>query len=165
MIIGIKMTPGAKGQPPEPSVFYCGSNGAEFRRRHAELVEKNTDGSKFYAITHPLLAPLQNVAHSTEDHPMVIAANERRAKLARESKNQPKEAGKIIELPPDGDADPKPETGSAETDLTRLNKAELLSRIEQFNSAVPQDQQIVLKGNETKPQILAALTAALAKPA
>jgi|SRR5581483_1020986 len=81
MIIGIKMTPGPGGG--SPSVFYCGRNGVEFRKAHAELVAANKDGTlRFFTIAHPLLVPLQCVEHSTENHPDIVAAQERRARLA-----------------------------------------------------------------------------------
>lgn len=81
ILIGIKQTP-AKSGPPEVDVFYCGRDGAAFRQAHAELVKDNSD-SKFFQIQNPLLTPLQNVVHSTEEHPDIVAAQERRKNLAK----------------------------------------------------------------------------------
>ena len=86
MLIGIKQTP-QKGALPKEEVFYCGNDGVEFRKKHAALVTKdNPEGTKFFSIVNPLLVPLQNVVHSTEDHPDVIAAQKHRAKLAEAAK-------------------------------------------------------------------------------
>ena len=80
MIIGIKQTPQDKA-PPLAEVFYCGNDGVAFRAAHAKLMKKNED-AKFFSIVNPLLVPLQNVVQDTTDHPDVVAANDRRAKLA-----------------------------------------------------------------------------------
>lgn len=96
MIIGIQMKPGGKGTPPEPSIFYCGTDAVAFRKKHAELVKANTAGDlRFFAITHPLLTPLQNVVESTEEHPDVLAAQKRREILA----SAPTAAGPAKVLP------------------------------------------------------------------
>jgi hypothetical protein len=87
MIIGIKIAPSRSGGRPEPSVFYCGEDGTELRKQHAKLLEKNEEGqSRFFQIVHPLLAPLQHVKHSTEEHPDVIAAQKHRKQLAQGAK-------------------------------------------------------------------------------
>lgn len=86
MLIGIKQTP-QKGALPKIEVFYAGQDGVEFRKKHAALMTKdNPDGTKFFSVVNPLLVPLQNVVHSTEDHPDVVSANERRARLAEAAK-------------------------------------------------------------------------------
>jgi hypothetical protein len=81
MIIGIKQTPQDRALPLA-EVFYCGDDGVAFRAAHAKLMKKN-DTAKFYSIVNPLLVPLQNVVQDTTDHPDVVAANERREKLAK----------------------------------------------------------------------------------
>lgn len=102
MLIGIKQTP-QNGALPKVEVFYCGRDGVEFRKKHAALVTKdNPEGTKFFSITNPLLVPLQNVQHSTEEHPDVIAAHKRRADLADAAK--PKTETKQADLADAGEA-------------------------------------------------------------
>lgn len=86
MLIGIKQTP-QKGALPAVEVFYCGNDGVQFRKKHAALITKdNPEGTKFFSVVNPLLVPLQNVVHSTEDHPDIVRANEHRAALAEKAK-------------------------------------------------------------------------------
>lgn len=140
MIIGIHMKPGP-GQGT-PAIFYCGNNGAEFRKIHAGLVEKNTDGSRFYSIHHPMLVPMQSVAHSTEDHPDIVAAQKHREALVKK---------------PAADVAPEsvqvsfmnPETRRAE--LLTLKRAELLTLTERIKAA---GMEITVEGKETKAQLV-----------
>lgn len=84
IIIGLETIPAKKGREAQVSIFYCGTDGGAFRAAHAKLVKENST-SRFFRVTNPVLTPLQNVVRSNEDHPDVIAANERRAALAKKT--------------------------------------------------------------------------------
>lgn len=100
MLIGIKQTP-QTGALPKVEVFYAGRDGVEFRKKHAALVQKdNPEGTKFFSVVNPLLVPLQNVVHSTEDHPDVIAAQKRRASIAEKQTPNPQQT-ELAEKPAD----------------------------------------------------------------
>lgn len=143
MIIGIKQTP-QKGALPKVEVFYCGRDGVEFRKQHAALMAaENPEGTKFFSITNPLLIPLQNVAHSTEDHPDIIAAQKKRAAIA-------KAAGAKSEQ-----TELMPETLTAET-LAKKPKPELLELADRL--------KVSLVEKSTKAEIITAILAAKATP-
>jgi hypothetical protein len=128
MIIGIKQIR-QKGTTPKTEVFYCGDDGVEFRRIHQSLVEQNEEGAKYYRLTNPLLVPLQNVEHSTEDHPDELAARQNREAIADKTKGRIRQT----ELPRN-EAQERVAAGKArQAELLALTSKELLDLAEDMN--------------------------------
>lgn len=97
------MTP-VKGGRPVPSIFYCGLVATELRAKHSELLENNTDGSRFFQCHNPLMFPLPSIPENTEDHPDHVKHHKRRQEMAEKAEPV------AITVIPTAQSSPAPET-------------------------------------------------------
>lgn len=150
------------------TVFYCGSSGAELSAAHKKELSKSNGAAKFFSVRNPMMAPLQSVVVSTEDHPDVVAANERRKVLDAELAEKQAEAARARKF----SKALKQVSGDAEEIAKQLRSAAELAKqqIAQNNATPPaaSEQPAEVVGGEAEqpaaePQAEVAPTAEVEK--